>query len=441
MSTGMPGSALERIERAHAAARGRLRGGSGWDRRRSAALARLLQQGLPDRRDENWKYLDWAEIDKRDFSLPASVDAGGKLPDGALAELAQGTLVVLVAGRYVAGLSRIAAEPGIRVESLASALERDPGALSEALRVPGDGADDRFALLAEAFLDDGVVIRVADGATPEGPVYVLHVGAGMDASHAHVLVEAGRNSRLQLVEHFLTADGAACLSNLSCEIRLEDGASLDHLRLHQQAADAVHIETLLASQARNSRYRQQLFVLGGRIVRSNVHVRLDGPAAECDVHGLFMVDGSRQADLYTVIEHVAPNTRSNELVRGVATGRGRGAFNGRIVVGAGASKTDSQQSSRNLILSPLAEINTRPQLEILTDDVKCSHGATTGALDANQMFYLLSRGIDPDTARGLLTFAFCEDVVARVALPGLRRHVEELVVGRLPDRDIIREFV
>jgi Fe-S cluster assembly protein SufD len=282
---------------------------------------------------------------------------------------------------------------------------------------------------------------VADDAAPDQPLYVLHVATGSDACHARVLIDAGRNSSLKLVEHFLTHDAADGLSNLACEVRLADGASLDHLRLYQQGASSVHIETLLATQARDSRYRQQLFVLGGRIVRSNVHVRLDGPAAECDIHGLFMVDGSRQADLYTVIEHVAPNTRSNELVRGVATGRGRGAFNGRIVVGEGATKTDSQQSSRNLILSPLAEINTRPQLEILTDDVKCSHGATTGSLDSSQMFYLLSRGIDPDTARGLLTFAFCEDVVSRVALPGLRRHVEELVVGHLPDRDIIKEFV
>jgi Fe-S cluster assembly protein SufD len=177
------------------------------------------------------------------------------------------------------------------------------------------------------------------------------------------------------------------------------------------------------------------------VLRSNLHLRLAGAGAECALHGLFMVDGQRQADLYTLIEHVAGHTRSEELVRGVATNRGRGAFNGRILVGPGAAKADSSQSSRNLILSERAEINSRPQLEILTDDVKCSHGSTTGSLDPTQLFYLLSRGIDPETARGLLTFAFCEDVVARVSHPALRTHIEELVVGRLPDRDIIREFL
>jgi Fe-S cluster assembly protein SufD len=441
MSVATQGSALERIERAHASARSRLRGGSAWELRRGDALARLLARGLPDRRDENWKYLDWAEIDRREFSLPALPIAGVALPEGALAEFARGMVVVLVDGCYVAGLSSVDAQAAVSAESLASVLEKDPGAIAEALRVPGDGADERFALLAEAFSDDGVVIRVADQAVVEQPLYVLHVGTGSNAMHTRVLVDAGRNSSLKLVEHFLTGPAGDGFSNLACDVRLADGASLDHLRLHEQGAAAVHVESLFATQSRDSHYRQQLFVLGGRIVRSNIHVRLDGAGAECNVHGLFMVDDSRQADLYTVIEHVAPNTRSDELVRGVATGRGRGAFNGRIVVGEQALKTDSRQSSRNLILSPLAEINTRPQLEILTDDVKCSHGATTGSLDASQMFYLLSRGIDPETARGLLTFAFCEDVVSRVAVGDLRRHVEQLVVGHLPDRDIIKEFV
>jgi Fe-S cluster assembly protein SufD len=432
--------AVERIAQAHAAARGRLRGGPAWERRRSTALARLLARGLPDRRDENWKYLDWAEIDRRDFDLSAAAPAGPELLAGALAGLAPGNTVVLVDGRFAGALSAVGGAAGLSVESLASAIERDPDGLARALRVPGDDADDRFALLAEAFVDDGIVIRVADGAAPGEPLYVVHVATGAEASHARVLVDAGRGSRAQLIEHFITTGDSAGLSNLACELSLAADASLEHLRLFEQGAEAVHIETVQVRQARDSRYRQQLFMLGGRINRSSIRVLLEGQAAECEVHGLFMVDGSRLADLYTVIEHVAPRTVSRELVRGVATGRGRGAFNGRIMVGAGATKADSQQSSRNLILSPLAEIDARPQLEILTDDVKCSHGATTGSLDANQLFYLLSRGIDPETARGLLTFAFCEDVVSRISLPQLRRHVEELVVGRLPDRDIIKEF-
>jgi Fe-S cluster assembly protein SufD len=432
-------SAVERIRTAYEAASAGLGGGPEWQRRREAALARLVEHGLPDRRDENWKYLDWQELGQRDLGVSATPDAGAALPAGVVAGFAAGRTVLLVDGRWAAGPGSL--PDGVEVESLSAALDRDPALAAQTLSVPGDDADERFALLAEAFTRDGVLVRVADGVDAGDPLYVVHLATGRSPSSARVLVDAGRNSRLQLVEHMLGGDGSAPLANLACELRVGEGAAVEHLRLHQQQPGAAQVETLQVEQQRDSRYRQQLFLLGARVCRSNLHLKLAGAGAECELHGLLMVDGQRQADLYTVIEHVAGHTRSEELVRGVATDRGRGAFNGRILVGPGAAKSDSSQSSRNLILSDRAEINARPQLEILTDDVKCSHGTTIGSLDPSQLFYLLSRGIDPDTARGLLTFAFCEDVVARVTHPGLRRHIEELVVGRLPDREVIREFL
>lgn len=443
MNAAAQPTALQRIERAHAAARGQLGGGPAWQARRQAALARLLKRGLPDRRDENWRYLDFADLQQRDFSAPAPTTLALPALEPLLLDLPHAHRVVLVNGRYVSALSTSGTRAGLEVEDLAAALARDPQGTAAMMRVPGDQPDERFALLAEAFAGDGVVVRAAaeDGAEPL--VYLVHVAAGPAAttSHTRVLLTAGRNSRLHVVEHFLSADDAPVLANLVCDVRVEDGAAIEHVRLHQRAAAAAHVETLDIAQHAHSRYRQQLFVLGGGLVRSGLHARLEGAGAEHEASGLFMVDGTRQADLYTLVEHVAPHTKSEETFRGVAVDRGRGAFNGRIVVREGAQKADSRQSSRNLILSPLAEINARPQLEILADDVKCSHGATIGSLDPNQLFYLLSRGLDPDTARGLLTFAFCEDVVARIGLPALRRHVERLVVGRLPDRDIIQEFL
>jgi Fe-S cluster assembly protein SufD len=438
VSTATEG-ATGRIKAAWEASSAGLGGGHEWQRRREAALARLLERGLPDRRDENWKYLDWQELGQRDLGVGAAGQAGAGLPEGVVKGFSPGRTVLLVDGCWAAGPGGL--PDGLEVESLSAALDRDPKLAARALSVPGDEADERFALLAEAFTGDGVLVRIADGADAGEPLYVVHASTGRSPSSARILVEAGRHSRLQLVEHFLGGAESAPLANLACEVHLGDGAVVEHLRLHQQQAGAAQIETLQVDQQRDSRYRQQLFMLGARVLRSNLHLRLAGAGAECALHGLFMVDGQRQADLYTLIEHVAGHTRSEELVRGVATDRGRGAFNGRILVGPGAAKADSSQSSRNLILSERAEINSRPQLEILTDDVKCSHGSTTGSLDPTQLFYLLSRGIDPETARGLLTFAFCEDVVARVSHPALRTHIEELVVGRLPDRDIIREFL
>jgi len=433
-------SAARRIKAAYdRATSAGLGGGPEWQRRREAALGRLLERGLPDRRDENWKYLDWQELGDRDLGVSTGGQASEGLPEGAVEGFAAGRTVLLVDGRWAAGPGALA--QGVEVESLAVALERDPALAARVLSVPGDAADERFALLAEAFTGEGVLVRVADGVDAGEPLYVVHAATGRSPSSARILVEAGRHSRLQLVEHFLGGGDSAPLANLACEVRVGQGATVEHLRLHQQQAGAAWVETLTVDQQRDSHYRQQLFLLGARVLRSNLHLRLAGAGAQCALHGLFMVDGQRQADLYTVIEHVAGHTRSEELVRGVATDRGRGAFNGRILVGPGAAKADSSQSSRNLILSERAEINSRPQLEILTDDVKCSHGSTTGSLDPTQLFYLLSRGIDPETARGLLTFAFCEDVVTRVSHPMLRTHIEKLVVGRLPDRDIIREFL
>lgn len=429
---------VERIARAHSDLRGRLRGGPAWQARRQAALERLVRAGLPDRRDENWKYLDWPEVMARDFA-PAETPAAASPALGGI-DLPGACRIVIVDGRYSPALSDRALPAGVAVEDLGAALEREP-ALAARLRVPGDDADDRFALLAEAFTDAGALIRIAGDAQVEAPILLLHLAAGSAASHARLVIEAGPNSRARLVEHFQGGAPDGGLANLAVEVAVADGASFEHVRLHEQPATAVHVETIVVTQGRDSRYRQQSFILGGRVVRSGLRLGLAGSGAETEVEGLFMVDGVRQADVYTVIDHLAPHTRTVETFRGVASDRGRGSFNGRIVVHAGAAGSDSRQSSRNLILTPLAEINSRPQLEILTDDVKCSHGSTIGSLDPQQLFYLLSRGLDPATARGLLTFAFCEDVVAKIRWPGLRRHVEELVVGRLPDRDIIREFV
>jgi Fe-S cluster assembly protein SufD len=436
MSAANASPLADRLARAHADLGGRLRGGPAWQARRAAALERLLRVGLPDRRDENWKYLDWPEVMARELVPTGAAPASE--PDVGGLELPGACRIVTVDGRHSAGLSDRGLPAGVSVEDLGAALEREP-ALAERLRVPGEDPDDRFALLAEAFTDGGLLVRIAPGAQVEATLQLLHVGTGAP-SQARLVIEAGAGSRARLVEQFL-GGAAGGLANLAVDVAVAAGASLEHVRLHEQPATAAHVETLAVTQGADSRYRQQAFLLGGRVIRSGLRLSLDGRGAETSVEGLFMVDGVRQADVYTLIEHRAPHTRTVETFRGVASDRGRGAFNGRIVVHEGAVKADSQQSSRNLILTPLAEINSRPQLEILTDDVKCSHGSTVGSLDPQQLFYLLSRGLDPATARGLLTFAFCEDVVARLSWPALRRHVEELVVGRLPDRDVIREFV
>lgn len=390
-----------------------LPGGSAWSSRREQALQRLLSAGLPDKRSENWRYLDWAEVDRRDLTTSMG-DTGSP--------------------------ATLPSTPGLEVLPLEQALEREGGRLAALLPLPGREPDAGFDLLAEASTRAGWWVRVAPGVVITEPLRIHHERSTGTSSHLRVIVELAEGARLQLIETFTGGDQRA-LSVQATGLFLADGSSLQHTRLFECAAGAALVDQLDANLAREASYRQALFMLGGRVLRSSQRLQLGGRGAEVVLDGLFVVDGNRQADLYTVIDHEGPQTRSRERVHGVASGRGRAAFNGRILVGPAAAGSDSSQTSRNLLLSPTAEINARPQLEILTDEVKCSHGATTGSLDPDQLFYLLSRGIDPKTAQGILTYAFCEDVVALVSDSAMRRRIEERVVGQLPDRDLIQELL
>jgi Fe-S cluster assembly protein SufD len=435
-------SVMERIAAGHAGQAPQMAGGAAWTGRRELALARVLDRGLPDRRDENWKYLDHAKIAEHAFEIvPQSGMSAGQL-SAWLLPLHDARRLVMVDGRFEPALSDADAGAGVTAEDLATILKTDPARALSLVREPGDDADDRYALLADAFTAEGVVIRVGAGAAPAESLYLLHVSSGSlpGTNHARVVIEVGAGARLRIVEHFITLGDAPALSNLAAELRIGANATIEHLRLHQAGAQSAQLETWVVEQQADSSYSQHLFALGGRLLRSNLNLALRGDRAECRLAGLFMVDGERQADLYTQITHHGRATRTIQNFRGIASERGRGAFNGRVIVHPAARGADASQSSRNLLLSPLAEINSRPQLEIHTDDVKCRHGATIGTLDPAQLFYLLARGLDPATAQSLLTFAFCEDVITGVPLPELRRTIEELVVGRLPDRDVIRSF-
>jgi Fe-S cluster assembly protein SufD len=430
---------LDRIAASHALRAPSLAGGAAWARRRREALGRLVARGLPDRRDENWKYLDHARVGEYAFESEPAARVEAAAVAARLLGLDGALRVVLVDGRLDAALSSGAAE-GIEVTDLASLIERDPAAAIALMRVPGDDPDDRYALLADAFAGGGVVIRLAAGRQLEMPLYLAHVAsaAAPGVHHARVVVVAGPGSRMTLVEHFVALGNADVLGNLAAEISVGEGATLGHVRLHQHGASAAQVETCVVRAAARSRYEQHLLALGGRLLRSNLGLALDGEHAACRLDGLFLADGERQVDLLTRVRHRGAATETAQEYRGIATARGRGAFNGHIAVEPTARGSNASQSSRNLLLSPLAEINARPQLEIGIDEVQCRHGATTGSLDEGQLFYLRSRGLDEAAARAVLTFAFCRDVIGRVPVAAVRDAAEALIAGALPDRDLIR---
>ena len=433
-------SPIERISAAHARLAPRLGGGAAWARRRHAALGRLVERGLPGRHDENWKYLDHARIGEYAFDVEPALRPDPASVAARLLALPDAHRVVLVDGHYAPAHSTVGLPEGLEVVDLAALIERDPQAALDILRAPADDADDRFALLADAFAAGGVLIRVAPGRALTEPVYLVHVAtAGEAAVHqSRLVIDAGAGSHFTLLEHFIALGESAALGNLAAELALGEGASVSHLRLHQHGAAAAQVETWVVRAAARSRYEQHLLALGGRLLRSNLDLVLEGAQAACRLDGLFLADGERQVDLLTRVTHRAAATETLQEYRGIATARGRGAFNGRIAVEAAARGANASQTSRNLLLSPLAEINARPQLEIHVDDVQCRHGATTGTLDDTHLFYLRSRGLDEATARALLTFAFCRDVIGRVPLAPVREAAEAMVAGVLPDRDLIQ---
>lgn len=414
-------------------------GGAAWARRRGHALETLRARGLPGRGDENWRYLDHARIAEYAFEASPDAEPAAAALAPRLLPLAGTRRVVLLDGRYEPSLSD-AAPAGLDVMDLSALIEREPEAALARIGAPGDGADDRWALLADAFATGGVLLRAAPGLDVAEPVYLVHVASAArpGVHQSRVAVEAGAGSRLTLIEHFVALGDAAALGNLAAEASIAEGAGLTHVRLHEHAAAAAQLESWTIRLAAKARYDQHFLALGGRILRSDLAVALEGAASACRLDGLFVADGERQVDLATRVAHRGAATVTRQEYRGIATGRGRGAFNGRIDVLATAKGADASQSSRNLLLTPLAEINTRPQLEIRTDDVQCRHGATTGTLDPEQLFYLESRGIDAKSARALLTFAFCRDLVGRIPVAAVRDAALGLVAGRLPDRDLVQ---
>ncbi len=433
---------IERIAAAGARSASASAGGPGWARRRKRAFDTIAARGLPSRRDENWKYLDHARVAEYPFDAPpaAKVDTDAITPR--LLPIERAHRIVLADGRYEPRLSDREFPAGIEIIDLGDLLERDPQAALALLRAPGEDADDRFALLAEALALGGIVIRAAPGVEITEPIYLVHLASAAAPSvhQTRIVIDAGHGARFTVFEHFIALGDSAALGNLAAELTLGDSAVVTHLRLHEHSPASAQIETWVARLAGGSRYQQHLLVLGGRLVRSNLHLALEGRGAACRLDGLFLADGDRQVDLHTEVSHLGPATETIQDYRGIAAGRGRGAFNGKIVVQPTARGANASQSSRNLLLTPLAEINARPQLEILVDEVQCRHGATTGSLDTEQLFYLVSRGIDLATARALLTFAFCQDVTGRLPLAPVRAAAESLLAAILPDRDLMREL-
>jgi Fe-S cluster assembly protein SufD len=423
---------FERFAAAHAAS------DPAWLRaRRTAAIARFVERGLPTVRDEAWRHTPLAPLAKGRFlaadpAVRASADALAALPREGFG----GTLFVLVNGRLSPELSSLdPGTPGVEVASLREVLRSHPGRLESWLGRVADGRTGVFGDLNTAFAEDGAVVIVAPGSVLDEPIHLAHLSTGdgePTVSYVRALVVAGRGSECRVVESFSSPAASTSLTNAVTEVVVEDNARVDRYKLQQEGQAALHVATLAVRLGKDARFADHSLSFGAALSRNDIDVRFEAEGGDCALDGLFVVDGRRVADTHSRIEHAKPHCSSRQLYKGVLDGQARGVFNGLVVVRPGAQKTDALQMNRNLLLSREALVHSTPQLEILADDVKCKHGSTTGQLDANALFYLRSRGIGEAEARGLLTWAFASDLVRKLETGPLRRAVGRRLQASLP---------
>jgi Fe-S cluster assembly protein SufD len=398
---------------------------------RRAALERFAANGFPSTRVEEWKYTNLRPLARREFS--AAPETPSTRPDATDLPLADVELptVVLVNGVYSRQLSRLDRVPhGVKINSIAAVLAEQPALLDAHIAAnleDNGGAADSLAALNTAFFNDGAMVTIEADARIEQPLHVLFVSTRAENSvvcHPRIIVNAGTLSESSIIEHHIGLDDAVNFSNSVAEIQLDKGATCHHYRIQQENQKSFHISHARVRQARDSCYSSLNVDLGGMLVRHDLHAHLDEAGAQAILDGLFVLGGRQHCDNHTWVHHASPHTRSRERYKGILAGRSRGVFNGKVEVAPLAQKVDSNQASHNLLLSDNAEIDTKPELEIYADDVKCNHGATVGQLDDNALFYLRSRGLDADQARRLLTMAFAREMLDSIGFDPLKEYLE-----------------
>jgi Fe-S cluster assembly protein SufD len=408
---------------------------------RDEGRAVLEARGFPTPRDDDWKYTRLNSLAEIPFA-PARPRNHGPLPHSTLlGELDLGGLRLLVRnGRFDAEASKTGVLPrGVRVLGLRAALAEMPARLEPVLGQVGRTAAHGLSALNAALFGDGVVVLLERGVTLETPVHVVFAGApsGAEAAFVRTLVIAEEGSRASVVEHFISQGGGVYLTSAMTEVAVAPGAAVTHYKIEEEAESAFHVGSVEARVACDGRFASHLVAIGGRLARNEVRVALAAEGAECTLNGLYMPSRGQHIDCFTHIEHRVPRGTSTQLYKGVLAEGGRGVWTGRILVAAGAQKTSALQTNKNLLLSESAHVDTRPQLEIYADDVKCSHGAAVGRLDADALFYLRSRGIDEAQARELLTYAFASEVVSQMPEKRLTQALERrLAAGLLQAEEV-----
>jgi len=412
-------------------------------RLRAHAMDRFAELGFPSVKDEEWKYTNVAAIAAIDFKPALSQTAGDSEVETELlasvrcVETAQSELVFLngILRKDLSSLAAIPEEVVAMDLSEAIADERYREIVWKHLAQQADYVADGFTALNTALVSHGAFVYLPKNALMKTPLHLLFISDGAEtASFPRVLVVAGENSNATLIESFVSVNDSRYFTNAVVEIVLKDGARLEHYKVQRESVEAFHVATTAADLGANSSYDTTTINFGAKLSRHDIHVTMDNEGAECWVDGLYLVTATQHTDTHSVIDHRQPHCTSHQLYKGILDGKSRAVFNGKIFVRHNAQKTDAMQTNKNLLLSNEARVDTKPQLEILADDVKCAHGAAVGQIEEDELFYLETRGIHPDLARNLLTYGFAEEVIGKIKIDSIRGQLDEAVLHRLNAR-------
>ncbi len=404
---------------------------SAWlNKLRAEAVDRVGVLTVPTIRDEEWRFTDLSPLTRLSFQ-PVRTPVGLKAADVERFRIAEATTrLVFVDGAYAPEISDVAPDGGVAVSNLSAAGSGEAAAaIDRHLGRHVEFRDRVFAALNTAFLRDGALVVVPRDVSAAAPVHLLFIATQKDAvSYPRCLLVAESGSALTFVEDYVALQPETYFINAVTEIALGDSAHVDHVRVQRDSGQAFHIANCAVSLANASRYRSVSVALGARISRYDLNVLHTAEGAECTIDGLALIGERQLADTHSCIDHAQPHGVSRQLHKCIARGAAHAVFNGKIIVRRDAQRTNSSQSSRNLLLSPKAHVDTKPQLEIFADDVKCAHGATVGQLDSEALFYLASRGLSDAAARNLLTYAFGAEIIDRIPVASLKLWLERAVV-------------
>ncbi|MFN3380534.1 Fe-S cluster assembly protein SufD [Runella zeae] len=405
---------------------------------RREAMQNFEKLGFPTIKHEEWKYSNVNSLVKQAFDFNVKTEFGSEELETLAIPNLEGNILYFINGIYNPSLSRIVSpENQLQILSFGQAVKENPSLLDDYFAKYANYQDDAFTALNTAFAHDGVVVNVPAGKVVEQPIilrFITDARTANAASQPRNLIVVGKNAEVKMAEAFRTIGENGSFTNIVTEIVIDENANVQYYKVQNETEKAYHIGTTQVSQKANSHFYAVTVTVNGGFVRNNLNIVLDGQNCEAFMYGLYFPNGKQHIDNHTLVDHAKPNSYSNELYKGVLQDKSTGVFNGKIFVRDGASKTNAYQSCRNVVLSDEASMNTKPQLEIYNDDVKCSHGTTTGKLNDEALFYMRSRGIPKAEAMTLLMYAFCEDVISEIKIEPIRAYLEGVIADKLAQK-------